>query len=110
MSTMSISTAVELSFDKFYNDLAFENIHLTRTLRLLIQDLEVKCIDSATSQYTTEAVERFEEGEEQGFEFGYDEGFISGRDEGYDEGFLEGEKEAFDNGYEQGLIDGAKGR
>ena len=108
-ATISISTAIELQFDKLYTELTFENIQLTRTLRLLLEDLEVKCITEATSDYTTEAEQHYhtgfdngrDSGYEQGWDEGWDEGQLFGYDKGYDEGQIFGEEEGYDLGYSE---------
>ena len=105
-ATMSISTAIELQFDKLYKELTFENIQVTRTLRLLLEDLEVNCIDGATSNYTTEAETHYDFGVDVGYENGYDNGREEGRTEGYDEGYEEGKYDGHTEGYDEGFIEG----
>jgi len=96
-ATISISTAIELQFDKLYTELTFENIQVTRTLRLLLEDLEVNCITEATSDYTTEAELQYQ----NGFEAGYVDGDFDGREESYCEGQIFGEEEGYDIGYSE---------
>jgi flagellar biosynthesis/type III secretory pathway protein FliH len=105
-ATISISTAIELQFDKLYTELAFENIQVTRTLRLLLKDLEVNCINEAVSEYTTEAELLYDHGVDVGYENGYDHGKEEGRTEGYDDGYEEGKYDGHTEGYDEGQIFG----
>jgi flagellar biosynthesis/type III secretory pathway protein FliH len=109
-ATISISTAIELEFDKIYTEIKFENINLTRALRLILENAEVRCTAAASSPYTTEAELQYQ----NGFEDGYVDGHFDGREEAYDEGYELGysekcqdkHEEGFTDGYDQGHMDG----
>jgi flagellar biosynthesis/type III secretory pathway protein FliH len=113
-ATISISTAIELEFDKIYTEIKFENINLTRALRLILENAEVRCIDAASSNYTTEAEAHKEDGyvsgQFDGYEDGYSDGQIFGEEEGYELGYSEKcqdkHEEGFTDGYDQGHMDG----
>jgi len=115
-ATISISTAIELEFDKLYTEIKFENIQLTRALRLILEKAEVNCIEAASSNYTTEAEMHYEDGFSDGqfdaFEDAYDEGQIFGEEEGYGLGYSEKcqdkYEEGFMAGYDQALADAQK--
>jgi flagellar biosynthesis/type III secretory pathway protein FliH len=96
-ATISISTAIELQFDKLYTEIKFENIQLTRSLRLILEKAEVGCIEAASSNYTTEAEMQYQDG----FQDGYVDGDFDGREEAYDEGQIFGEEEGYELGYSE---------
>jgi flagellar biosynthesis/type III secretory pathway protein FliH len=96
-ATISISTAIELQFDKLYTEIKFENIQLTRSLRLILEKAEVGCIAAASSNYTTEAEMQYQDG----FQDGYVDGDFDGREEAYDEGQIFGEEEGYELGYSE---------
>jgi flagellar biosynthesis/type III secretory pathway protein FliH len=96
-ATISISTAIELEFDKIYTEIKFENINLTRALRLILENAEVRCIAAASSHYTTEAEIQYQDG----FENGYTDGQFDGFEDGYSEGQIFGEEEGYELGYSE---------
>jgi len=84
---MSITTSMEVMiqncFIKFFEELKFQSIELSRDLIKDIEDLEADCIEITTSQNSTEAEEWYENGYESGFENGREDGYDDGWDDGY---------------------------
>jgi len=93
---MSITTSMEVMiqthFSKFFEELKFQGIELSRDLIKDIEDLEYDCIEVTKSQNSTEHEEWYENGYESGFENGRENGY----DDGWDDGYTAAKKEDYE--------------
>jgi flagellar biosynthesis/type III secretory pathway protein FliH len=95
---ITVKENIHIEFDRFYSDVKFNNIEVPEGLRALLETLE----DSVICEYNNQAEEIYDEGYQEGNDFGHNEGYHEGHEIGYDEGFSEGR----DDGYNEGFDDG----
>lgn len=101
-ATYSVKELIHIAFDKFYDDVSFDNFELPDNIKTRLEYLEENVAAIALSTRTTEAVAISEDA----YEDGYDCGYVEGRDDGHGEGYDEGFEDGYDTGYGEGHKDG----
>jgi flagellar biosynthesis/type III secretory pathway protein FliH len=116
MITISLDELVRIKFDKFFDELSFQNETPNLKVKQLLNKLEndIRSSLKIESRHSiTEYEEVYDEGCENGRDIGYDEGKEDGYTEGYDQGYEEGVNSesydrdtVYDEGYQSGYADG----
>ena len=116
MITISLDELVRIKFDKFFDELSFQNETPNLKVKQLLNKLEndIRSSLKIESRHSiTEYEEVYDEGYENGRDIGYDEGKEDGYTEGYDQGYEEGVNSesydrdtVYDEGYQSGYADG----
>lgn len=106
MSTYSIEEMIRIEFDKFFDKLKYEDMHVCGCMSQHLKDLEENCIVEASSDYTTEMEEAQEDSYDRGLETGHENGYDEGIEEGYSNGVEDGHQDGYQGGYSDGNSDG----
>ena len=92
MITISLDELIRIKFDKFFDELSFQNETPSLKVKQLLNKLENDIRSSLkieSRQSITEYEEVYDEGYEAGREVGYDEGKEDGYTEGYEQAMSE---------------------
>ena len=92
MITISLDELVRIKFDKFFDELSFQNETPSLKVKQLLNKLENDIRSSLkieSRQSITEYEEVYYEGYENGRDMGYDEGQEDGYTEGYEQAMSE---------------------
>ena len=100
-ATYSAKELIQIAFDKFYNNINFDNLELSESIKTQLAYLEENVSSLALSTRTTEAEAIRDDAYEDGYRYGY----LEGRDKAYDEGFGDGYDEGHKDGYNDALED-----
>ena len=68
MPTVSMNETIQVLFDRFFKEIKYKDISMSEELYRLLNGLESDVLEEAGSDYSTEMLEKYEEGFTAGYE------------------------------------------